>query len=117
MKSENRQKTGRKAPRTAFQPGKSGNPGGRPKRSPEEKAEELALEAACRAKTKEALATIVSLMHKADKDSVRLAAAQFVIERGWGKAVQPNVHGGPNGAPITHKITVELVKGTAPKYR
>ena len=84
---ENRQKTGRKATRTSFQPGKSGNPGGRPKQTPEEKAEERALHAACRDKTEEALATIVLLMNKADKDSVRLAAAIFVIERGWGKAV------------------------------
>lgn len=114
---ENRQKTGRKATRTSFQPGKSGNPGGRPKLTPEEKAEELALEVACREKTEEALATIVSLMNKADKDSVRLAAAQFVIERGRGKAVQSNMHGGPNGAPIEHRIVAEIVRGVAPRYR
>jgi hypothetical protein len=116
MKSENRQKTGRKAPRTAFQPGKSGNPGGRPKLTPEEKAEQTALEQACRDQTKEALKTILRLMKSADKDSVKLAAAQFVLERGWGKAVQLNVHGGPNGEPIEHRIMVEFVKGAAPRY-
>jgi hypothetical protein len=117
MKSENRQKTGRKVPRSAFKPGTSGNPGGRPKRTPEEKAEQLALEAACREKTKEALKTVEQLMHKADKDSVRLAAAQFMIERGWGKAVQPDVHGGSNGGPIEHRIVAEIVRGVAPRYR
>ncbi len=114
---ENRQKTGRKATRTSFQPGKSGNPGGRPKQTPEEKAEELALEAACRDKTEEALATIVLLMNKADKDSVRLAAAIFVIERGWGKAVQMNEHAGKNREPIEHRIVAEIVTGAAPRYR
>ncbi len=114
--SENRRKTERKAPGTAFKPGQSGNPGGRPKRTPAEKAEQLALEAACRAKTKEALDTILLLMRTADRDSVKLAAAQFVLERGWGKAVQPNVHGGLNGEPIKHHITVRFVKGVAPMY-
>ncbi len=117
MKSENRHKTGRKPPRSAFKPGTSGNPGGRPKRTPEEKAEELALEAACRAKTKDALTVILSLMKVADKDSVRLSAAQFIIERGWGKAVQPNVHGGSNGGPIEHRIVAEIVRGVAPRYQ
>ena len=116
MKSENRPRTGRKAPRSAFKTGTSGNPGGRPKRTPEEKAEELALEAACRAKTKEAVETILQLMRKADKDSVRLAAAEFIIERGWGKAVQPNVHGGLHGEQIQHHVTVEFVHGVAPNY-
>lgn len=112
----NREKTGRRASRTSFQPGQSGNPSGRPKRTPEERAQEVALEAACRAKTKEALNTIVLLMKNAEKDSVKLAAAQFILERGWGKAVQPNVHSGKNGTPIEHRIIVELVRGSAPKY-
>lgn len=113
----NRPKTGGHATRTSFQPGQSGNPRGRPKLTPKERAEHLELEAACRAKTEEALRTILLLMKRADKDSVKLAAAQLVLERGWGKAVQPNVHGGPNGEPIKHQVTVEFVKGAAPRYR
>lgn len=65
-----------------FEKGSSGNPGGRPKRT----AEEVELIEACRAKTGEALETILELMESSDNDRVRLAAAQFVIERGWGKA-------------------------------
>lgn len=117
MKSENRPRTGRKAPRSAFKPGISGNPGGRPKRTPEEKAEELALEAACRANTKEALDTVLLLMRTADRDSVKFAAAQFVLERGWGKAVQTNEHTGKNREPIEHRIVAEIVTGVAPRYR
>lgn len=70
--------------RGGFQPGKSGNPGGRPKKT----VEELDLIQACREKTKDAMATICSLMESADKDSVRLGAATYIIDRGWGKAVQ-----------------------------
>ena len=82
--------------------------------TPEEKAQLSELEAACRKKTIEGMKTILELMQKADKDSVRLHAAIFVIERGWGKAIQPNEHSGRNGKPIDHHITVEIIKGSAP---
>jgi uncharacterized protein DUF5681 len=82
--SENRPKTGRKAPRTAFLPGRSGNPGGRPKKT----EEEFALVKACQDKSPIALAVIEKLMYEADKDSVRLSAAIFIIERGFGKTLE-----------------------------
>jgi hypothetical protein len=65
-----------------FRKGASGNPGGRPKRTPEE----VQLIEACRAKTPEALDVIQELMDNSSNDRVRLAAAQFIIERGYGKA-------------------------------
>jgi hypothetical protein len=65
-----------------FTKGKSGNPLGRPKRT----LEETQLIEACRAKTPEALAVIGDLMDNSANDWVRLAAAQFIIERGYGKA-------------------------------
>ncbi len=65
-----------------FEKGKSGNPGGRPKRT----EEEVDLIEACRVKTPEALQTILELMEGSDNDRVKLAAAQYVIERGYGKA-------------------------------
>lgn len=86
--SENRQKTDspkRKAPKTAFGKGVSGNPGGRPKRT----AEELDLIAACKDRTPAALAVIESIMMEGQSDKARLSAAIAIIERGYGKAVQP----------------------------
>ena len=65
-----------------FAKGLSGNPTGRPRRTPEE----VTLAESCRAKTREALEVIEGLMRTSDNDRVRLAAAQFIIERGWGRA-------------------------------
>jgi hypothetical protein len=67
-----------------FPKGVSGNPGGRPKRT----EEEVSLAEACRAKTSEALVVVETLMRESSNDRVRLAAAEFVIERGWGKAME-----------------------------
>ncbi len=62
--------------------GVSGNPSGRPKRTPEEHQ----LIEACRQKTPEALNVIQDLMDHSENDRVRLQAAQFIIERGYGRA-------------------------------
>lgn len=72
----------RKAPATAFRPGKSGNPGGRKPKTEEERT----LEAMCREKTPQALATVLQIMEDGQQERARLAAAQYVIDRGWGKA-------------------------------
>ena len=83
--SANRPKTGkRKASWTAFRPGQSGNPKGRPKRTPQE----FQLIEACQEKAPTALVVIETLMRSAKKESVRLDAAIFLIERGYGKAIE-----------------------------
>lgn len=82
----------RKAPKTAFKKGVSGNPGGRPKKT----AEELDLIAACKDRTPAALAVIESIMIEGENERNRLAAAQAIIERGHGKpkeTVEANVTG------------------------
>lgn len=72
----------------SFKPGQSGNPNGRPKRTPEE----LDLIAACKAKTPQALNTMLEIMEHGENERNRLAAAQAIIERGHGKAVQPTLN-------------------------
>ena len=82
----------RKAPKSAFKKGVSGNPGGRPKKT----QEELDLVAACKEKAPEALATIAKIMTEGENERNRLAAAQAIIERGYGKpkeTVEANVTG------------------------
>jgi hypothetical protein len=76
----------------------SGNTGGRPRRI-EEEAE---LIEACREKTAEALAVVASLMHDSANDRVRLAAAQFIIERTATRVLTylwANDHGCPGSHP------------------
>jgi Family of unknown function (DUF5681) len=75
----------RKAPRTAFKAGQSGNPSGRPPKTPEE----LDLIAACRSKTTDALGVMVNMMHNGEQERNRLTAALAIIERAHGKPVQP----------------------------
>lgn len=82
---ENRPKADRKAPKTAFKPGQSGNPGGRPKRT----QEEIDLIEACKAKTVEALSVIESIMYSGENERNKLTAALAILERGWGKPTQP----------------------------
>lgn len=83
--------TAKKRPRgRPFTKGVSGNPGGRPKRT----EEELDLAQACRAKTREALEVIESLMAESVNERVRLAAAQYLIDRGWGRATERVEHAG-----------------------
>jgi hypothetical protein len=77
--AENSKKLPRGKP---FQPGKTGNPGGRPRKTEEERT----LEEMCKEKTPEALATILSIMDSGEQERARLSAAQYVIDRGWGKA-------------------------------
>ena len=75
----------RKAPKTAFAKGKSGNPSGRPAKT----SEELDLIAACKARTPDALGVILYVMQHGEQEKNRMAAAQSIIERAYGKPVQP----------------------------
>jgi hypothetical protein len=80
----------RPAPRTAWKPGQSGNPGGRPR--------ELAdVKALAREHTTEAIATLVDLMRTGKTDSARAAAASELLSRAWGKPSLPLLH--ENGPP------------------
>ncbi len=91
-KPENRPKQTRpgkrKAPRTAWKKGQSGNPGGRPKEVAE--VRELS-----RQYTDEAIQTLVTLMQSAKVERTRLAAASELLDRGYGRPPQAIDLGGP----------------------
>ena len=63
-----------------FPKGVSGNPGGRPKTIPEVKE-------ILKAGSPDAARTLVELLNS-EKDSIRLAAAQDILDRTQGKAIQ-----------------------------
>lgn len=108
--SENRQpsdKPKRKAPKTAFVKGQSGNPGGRPPKTDEQRT----LEAMCRDKTQAALEVLLKIMDsEKSNERNRITAAMAIIERGHGKAVQPTTIGNPDGSKMDMNMTVTLVK-------
>jgi hypothetical protein len=60
-----------------WQPGQSGNPKGRPSIKGE-------VETLARVHTVEAVETLVALMRNGSSDGVRMAAANAVLNRGWG---------------------------------
>jgi hypothetical protein len=70
--------------RGSFKPGQSGNPGGKKPKTEEERT----LEAMCREKTPQALGVILRIMEAGENERNQLGAAQYVIDRGWGKATQ-----------------------------
>jgi hypothetical protein len=86
---------------THWKPGQSGNPGGRVK------ADVIAL---ARALTKDAVNTLASIMKNEDEPpTARISAANSILDRGWGKAVQTIAT--PDGdSPLTlHLIAAKLI--------
>jgi hypothetical protein len=67
--------------RGGFKKGRSGNPGGRP-RQPASVMHEG------RRHTLEALRVLSRLMRSAETESVRLNAAEAILNRGWGRPIQ-----------------------------
>jgi hypothetical protein len=92
--------TRRRGPGKPFEPGRSGNPSGRPKRS----QEELDLIDACKGKTPASLGVIEHIMLNGENERNRLSAAQYIIDRAYGKAVQQTELTGKGGEPFTIQI-------------
>ncbi len=61
-----------------FRKGQSGNPSGRPKRSAE-------IRALARRHTASALAALIEIATQGSSESARVAAANALLDRGWGK--------------------------------
>lgn len=93
----------RKKPRgRPFPPGNNANPGGRPKLPEDVKhVRELA-----RQYTSEAIATLASVMAEGSGPA-KVAAANSMLDRGWGKAEQPIT--GAEGGPVQTVTRIELV--------
>lgn len=83
-----------------FAKGQSGNPGGRAKRT----QEEIDLVEACKKRTPKALEVIGEIMENGENERNRLSAAQYLIDRAYGKAVQQTELTGKGGEPFTIQI-------------
>ncbi len=102
-RSENRLKQTKrgkqKAPRSAWKKGQSGNPGGRPKEVAEVKIQ-------ARKHTKEALETLAKMMKSGTPDRTRVAAAEAILDRAWGRPTQAIDHDIADGADFKFTITI-----------
>ncbi|MBW8075771.1 MULTISPECIES: DUF5681 domain-containing protein [Metallibacterium] len=84
-----------------WRPGQSGNPSGHPK----DYREVVAL---AREHTSRAIAILVEMMESPQvSDSARVRAAELILERGWGKAVQP-IAGNLDDDPIDLRLLPTL---------
>ncbi len=81
-----------------FMPGQSGNPKGRPKAP-------VDIAALARVHGPQCVAVVVELLASSD-ERIRLAAATVLIERGFGKPVQP-IAGDPDN-PLTLRYVIEM---------
>ena len=107
----NRDERGRLQPgnQVGFQKGKSGNPGGQPKQIKE--IVELA-----RGHAPKAISRLVHLAQHAKDERVQLEACRLLLERGYGKTIQPMAFGdegafGNGGARILRIEQVILQQG------
>lgn len=89
-----------------FQPGQSGNPGGRPKASA--KVRDLA-----RAHTETALQVLVEIATAGESEAARVAAANAILDRGYGKPTQP-IDGDGEGGAIPTGMTVTFIRPGRP---
>lgn len=95
MAENTQQQPRRRGAGRPFTKGQSGNPGGRPKVAAEVK--ELAQQHG-----REAVETLVRLMREAEKDEVRVRAAESLLDRGYGRPTQAVT--GEGGGPVEFVI-------------
>lgn len=70
---------------TSWAKGQSGNPAGRPRLTGAERE----LRDLARAETAASLRKLIELRDAADKQEVQARCAEALLDRGWGKSVQP----------------------------
>ena len=86
-----------------FTPGVSGNPSGRPKIVSE-------IAALARAQTSTALNALVEIATKGEKEAARVSAAVALLDRGWGKPLQPTQEQDEDGRAIGRALVVFRVE-------
>jgi hypothetical protein len=97
MATENKADQGKRpAPPHAWKPGQSGNPGGRPRVVAD-------IQALARQHTDAAIRALVAAL---DSPRERVAAAQALLDRGYGRAPQRTELTGADGGPI-QTLTIE----------
>lgn len=81
----------------------AGRPTGARSRATE--AHKASLSELARRHTGDALKALVDIARKGESESARVAAANSLLDRAYGKAKQSHEHSGPGGAPIS---TIDL---------
>lgn len=89
----------RRGPGRPFAEGQSGNPGGRPKALKE-------VQALAGRYTKRAIVALAKILKESPDDKARIAAAEALLNRAWGKPSQAVEVSGPDGEPIESKAEV-----------
>ena len=107
MSAANSEETAKTTRGKPFQKGQSGNPRGRPRADP--RAREM-----LKANTLKAVKTIIALL-SSESDKVALMAAQTILDRAWGKALQQSeVQMDVSGTlDVTAAIHAELLRQLA----
>lgn len=95
-----------KSKRGGARPG-SGRPKGR------KSAKTLEIEAAARQYRDDALKALAHVMAHSENDSARVAAANSILDRGFGRPRQALEHTGEEGGPIEIQVVHEIIDPSA----
>jgi len=87
--------------RGRFRKGVSGNPGGRPKGLAE-------VQALARQHAPQAIATLAEIMRNGKQERARIAAAEALLDRGYGKPTQ-RIAGDEDGPPVAVSLPTETL--------